>query len=46
MGVAAVAGELMNGFGMKVARVPCFSAIALVMYLKKVCLSAVFSASS
>ncbi len=30
-----------NGFGMKVARRPCFSAIDLTMNLKKECLSAV-----
>ena len=35
-----------NGFGMKVARRPCFSAIDLTMNLKNACLSAVFSALS
>ena len=35
-----------KGFGMKVARSPCFSAMDFTMYLKKACLSAVFSASS
>ena len=30
-----------NGFGMKVARSPCFSAIDFTMYLKKACRSAV-----
>ena len=33
--------RLANGFGMKVARSPCFSAIDFTMYLKKACLSAV-----
>ena len=35
-----------NGFGMKVARSPCFSASDFTMYLKKTCRSAVTSASS
>ena len=38
--------RLANGFGMKVARSPCFSAIDLTMNLKNACLSAVFSAES
>jgi hypothetical protein len=35
-----------NGFGMKVARSPCFSATDLTMNLKNECRSAVISASS
>ena len=35
----------MNGFGMKVARSPCFSAIDFTMNLKKASRSAVTSAS-
>jgi hypothetical protein len=35
-----------TGLGMKVARKPCFSATDLTMNLKKLCLSAVASASS
>tara|TARA_B110001452_G_scaffold186790_1_gene157237 strand:+ start:1906 stop:2055 length:150 start_codon:yes stop_codon:yes gene_type:complete len=34
-----------NGFGMKVARSPCFSASERAMYLKNVTRSAVTSAS-
>jgi hypothetical protein len=37
---------LTNGFGMKVARKPCLSAIDLTMYLKKMCLSGVRNAPS
>ena len=38
--------RLANGFGMKVARSPCFSAIDFTMYLKKAWRSAVTSMSS
>ena len=38
--------RLANGFGMKVARMPCFSAMVRTMYLKNTWRSAVTSAGA
>src|SRR4030095_14158376 len=38
--------RFMNGLGMKVARIPCFSAIDRAMYLKNTCRSVVSRQSS
>ena len=43
MHVAPLPVRLANGFGIKVARKPCFSAMALTIYLKKAMRSAVTS---